>query len=135
MPTWWLTPAPTPCSAQPAPATSASSSPTPTPNLAGADSLDLLARAVTVVTAAGWRAVNVDCTVVLDRPRIAPIREQMERNLSEVVGAPVTIKGKRTEGLDSLGQGAHCWAVALVAAGSSGPPAPASSEGSTEEMG
>ena len=84
------------------------------PALSGADSLDLLARAVHVVAEAGWRAVNIDCTVVLDRPRIAPMRAEMERNLSEVVGAPVTIKGKRTEGLESLGQGAHCWAVALL---------------------
>lgn len=86
------------------------------PSLSGADSLGLLARAVAVVAEAGWSAVNIDCTVVLDRPRIAPIREQMERNLSDVVGAPVTIKGKRTEGLASLGQGAHCWAVALLSA-------------------
>ncbi len=84
------------------------------PDLAGADSLGLLARVVTVLADAGWAAVNVDCTVVLDRPRIAPIREEMERNLSGVVGAPVTIKGKRTEGLTSLGEGAHCWAVALL---------------------
>lgn len=86
------------------------------PALAGADSLDLLARAVEVVHEAGWAAVNVDCTVVLDRPKIAPLRARMEQNLSDVIGAPVTIKGKRTEGLASLGDGAHCWAVALLQA-------------------
>jgi 2-C-methyl-D-erythritol 2,4-cyclodiphosphate synthase len=86
------------------------------PALAGADSLVLLTRAVEVVQEAGWAAVNVDCTVVLDRPRIAPLRPRMEQNLSEVIGAPVTIKGKRTEGLASLGDGAHCWAVALLQA-------------------
>lgn len=86
------------------------------PALAGADSLVLLGRAVAAVRAAGWVAVNVDCTVVLDRPRIAPIRAEMEGNLSETIGAPVTVKGKRTEGLPSLGEGAHCWAVALLTA-------------------
>jgi len=86
------------------------------PNLAGADSIGLLARAVAVVAEAGWSAVNVDCTVVLDQPKIAPLRAEMEQRLSDVVGAPVTIKGKRTEGLDSLGDGAHCWAVALLTA-------------------
>lgn len=86
------------------------------PALAGADSLALLAKAVAVVADAGWSAVNIDCTVVLDRPKIAPLRDQMERNLTDVVGAPVTIKGKRTEGLSSLGEGAHCFAVALLAA-------------------
>lgn len=93
------------------------------PALAGADSLQLLARAVAVVGEAGWSAVNIDCTVVLDQPKIAPIRERMERNLSDVVGAPVTIKGKRTEGLASLDGGAHCWAVALLTASDSNPTA------------
>ena len=49
------------------------------PGLAGADSLGLLARAVRAAAEAGWAAVNIDCTVVLDRPRIAPLREEMER--------------------------------------------------------
>ncbi|MEL6980993.1 MAG: 2-C-methyl-D-erythritol 2,4-cyclodiphosphate synthase [Actinomycetota bacterium] len=86
------------------------------PALAGADSMALLAKAVAVVADAGWAAVNIDCTVVLDQPKIAPLRDQMQRNLTQVVGAPVTIKGKRTEGLSSLGEGAHCFAVALLAA-------------------
>lgn len=92
------------------------------PALAGADSLVLLARAVDAVHRAGWAAVNVDCTVVLDRPKIAPLRPDMERNLSRVIGAPVTIKGKRTEGLTSLAEGAHCWAVALLQATGVGDP-------------
>ena len=94
------------------------------PGLAGADSIGLLARAVAVVAEAGWSAVNIDCTVVLDQPKIAPLRSEMEQNLSDVVGAPVTIKGKRTEGLGSLGEGAHCWAVALLAASTDAVPAP-----------
>lgn len=84
------------------------------PNLDGADSLDLLAKAVSEVRQAGWAVTNVDCTLVLDRPKIAPLRSEMERRLGDVVGAPVTVKGKRTEGLASLGQGAHCWAVAIL---------------------
>ncbi len=84
------------------------------PSLAGADSLQLLARAVAAVQVEGWIVTNIDCTVVLDQPKIAPIREQMQHNLSAVVGGPVTIKGKRTEGLDSLREGVRCWAVALL---------------------
>jgi len=88
------------------------------PALAGADSLDLLRRAVADVRAAGWAPANVDCTVVLDRPKLAPVRAELERNLSEAVGAPVTVKGKRSEGLGALGrgEGALCLAVALVVA-------------------
>ena len=85
-------------------------------SLEGADSLDLLAKAVSEVRQAGWAVTNIDCTLVLDEPKIAPLREEMERRLAEVVGAPVTVKGKRTEGLTSLGEGAHCWAVAMLRA-------------------
>jgi len=86
------------------------------PALEGADSMELLRRAVTEVRAAGWVPANVDCTVVLDRPKLAPVRADLEARLSEVVGAPVTVKGKRTEGLGALGrgEGALCLAVALV---------------------
>ena len=86
------------------------------PALAGADSLELLRRAVASVRAAGWIPGNVDCTVVLDAPKLAPRRAEVERVLSDAVGAPVTVKGKRPEGLGALGrgEGIACFAVALV---------------------
>jgi 2-C-methyl-D-erythritol 2,4-cyclodiphosphate synthase len=86
------------------------------PALAGADSLDLLRRAVADVRAAGWEPGNVDCTVVLEAPKLAPHREEVQRRLSEAVGAPVTVKGKRAEGLGALGrrEGIACFAVAIV---------------------
>lgn len=88
------------------------------PAWAGADSIDLLCRAVAAVRAAGWEPQNVDCTVVLDSPRLAPRREAIHERLAAAVGAPVTVKGKRPEGLGSLGrgEGVACLAVALVAA-------------------
>lgn len=86
------------------------------PTLAGADSLGLLARAVAAVRSAGWVPSNVDCTVVLDTPKLAPRRAELEAGLAEVVGAPVTVKGKRPEGLGALGrgEGVACFAVALL---------------------
>jgi len=86
------------------------------PAWAGADSLDLLGRAVADVRAAGWEPQNVDCTVVLERPKLAPHRAAMCERLTVAVGAPVTIKGKRAEGLGALGraEGVACLAVALV---------------------
>ena len=83
---------------------------------AGADSLELLADAVAKVAEEGWRVVNADCTVVTESPRIAPRREEMESRLSGIVGAPVTVKGKRAEALGALGrgEGLACWAVALI---------------------
>jgi 2-C-methyl-D-erythritol 2,4-cyclodiphosphate synthase len=86
------------------------------PALAGADSLDLLRRAVAEVRSAGWEPGNVDCTVVLEAPKLAPRRSELEERLSGAVGAPVSVKGKRAEGLGALGrgEGVACFAVAIV---------------------
>lgn len=86
------------------------------PDLAGADSMGLLARVVSMVTE-GADIGNVAVTVVAEVPRLAPHRRTMEGRLSTVVGAPVSVTAKRAEGLGSLGrrEGVACWAVALVA--------------------
>ncbi|MEZ5377203.1 MAG: 2-C-methyl-D-erythritol 2,4-cyclodiphosphate synthase [Acidimicrobiales bacterium] len=87
--------------------------PDTSPEFAGADSLTLLASARAAVADAGWRVVNADCTVILDRPKLAPHREAMQQRVSEALGAPVSIKGKRTEGVEGLAGGVQCHAVAL----------------------
>lgn len=86
------------------------------PALAGADSIEMLRRAVADVRAAGWEPGNVDCTVILDAPKLAPHRDEVQTRMGEVVGAPVTVKGKRPEGLGALGrgEGIACFAVAIV---------------------
>jgi 2-C-methyl-D-erythritol 2,4-cyclodiphosphate synthase len=83
---------------------------------AGADSIALLANVTDRVRGAGWWPVNIDCSVVLEAPKLAPRREEMQARLSGAVGAPVTVKAKRAEGLGALGrrEGIACWAVALV---------------------
>ena len=84
---------------------------------AGADSIELLRTAASRVVDAGWRIGNIDCSVVLDRPKLAPVKDTMEQRLSEAAGAPVTLTGRRTEGVGALGRGEGivAWAVALVA--------------------
>jgi 2-C-methyl-D-erythritol 2,4-cyclodiphosphate synthase len=86
------------------------------PTLAGADSIGMLGQAVADVRAAGWVLQNVDCTVVLEAPKLAPRRDAISGRLSATVGAPVTVKGKRAEGLGALGrsEGVACFAVALL---------------------
>jgi 2-C-methyl-D-erythritol 2,4-cyclodiphosphate synthase len=86
------------------------------PSLAGADSIDLLRRAVAEITGAGWEPVNADCTVVLEAPRLAPHRRDMQERLAGAVGAPVSVKATRAEGLGALGrrEGIACFAVALL---------------------
>lgn len=84
----------------------------------GADSMVLLAEVVRMVRSEGWAAVNVDCSVVAERPKLAPRREEMQERLSTVVGAPVTVKGRRAELLGAIGrgEGVACFATALVEA-------------------
>ncbi len=88
---------------------------------AGADSLVLLALAVERVRAAGWAVVNADCTVVLDEPKLAPHRSAMQAALGRALGAPVGVKGKRTEGVAGLAGGVMCHAVALCVRADGGP--------------
>lgn len=82
----------------------------------GADSVALLAECVRRVRDAGWAPVNVDCSVIAERPKLAPHKAEMQTVLSRVVGAPVTLKGRRAERIGGLGrsEGIACLASALV---------------------
>jgi len=84
------------------------------PGLANADSVALLTAAAERLEEFGWQVVNVDCTIVVDSPKLSPHKEEMQSRLSEAAGGPVTVKGKRTEGLQGLQGGVQCHAVALV---------------------
>jgi len=79
----------------------------------GAHSLDLLT--VTLGNLYG-RVVNVDATVICEAPRLASHRAEMERNLGEVLSAPVIVKATTNEGMGWVGDGdgIACFAVALV---------------------
>ena len=83
---------------------------------AGADSLAILTRVVGLAAAGGWSVANIDCTVVLEAPKLAPHRAEMARLLGDVVGADVSVKATRAEGLGAIGrgEGVACWAVALL---------------------
>jgi 2-C-methyl-D-erythritol 2,4-cyclodiphosphate synthase len=81
-----------------------------------ADSLSLLAACVKLARVEGYKTTNADCTILAERPKIAPHREEMIARLSAVVGSPVHVKATRPEGLGSLGrvEGIACMAVALL---------------------
>ena len=78
-----------------------------------ADSLDLLRAVVGMVAGP---VGNVDATLICEAPRLGGDRAQMERNLSEVLGAPVSVKATTNEGMGftGRGEGIACIAVALV---------------------
>ncbi len=86
------------------------------PDHAGADSMELLAEALVRLQAVGGSVVNIDTTIVAEQPKIAPKKAAMQARMTEAVGAPVTIKGKRAESLGAIGrtEGIACWAIALI---------------------
>lgn len=88
------------------------------PKWKGADSIELLRQSAALVRAAGFAIGNVDCSVVCDTPKLAPQRAAMQQRLSEAAGAPVTVKGRRAEGLGALGreEGIAVWATAIISA-------------------
>ncbi len=82
----------------------------------GADSVVILSRVVELARGAGWIPVNADCTVMAERPRLAPFVDQMADRLAAVLGGPVNVKATTAEGLGALGraEGIACSAVVLM---------------------
>lgn len=91
----------------------------------GASSLDLLARVVNMVEGQGWRASNVDVTVIAERPKIAPLAGEMRKAIASVMGTEpgeVSIKATRPEGMGALGGGEGIACLAVAAVRRAGPP-------------
>ncbi|HYN84487.1 MAG TPA: 2-C-methyl-D-erythritol 2,4-cyclodiphosphate synthase [Pyrinomonadaceae bacterium] len=87
------------------------------PRWKDADSLQLLARVVWLAGQRGYRVVNADATVMLERPRLRPYMQEMRARLAEVLGVGldcVSVKAKTGEGLDAVGAGAAVTAQAVV---------------------
>ena len=85
----------------------------------GADSRVLLRAARDLLTAAGWRIVNVDSTINAQRPKMAPHIPQMVACVAADLQLPlecVNVKAKTAEKLGFVGreEGISCDAVALV---------------------
>jgi len=85
----------------------------------GRSSLEFLRAVREKVEAAGWVIRNVDATLLVQRPKIAPHAEAMKRNVSEALGLSagnVSIKATTTEGLNAegRGEGISAQAVALL---------------------
>jgi len=83
-----------------------------------ADSMQLLARAWERVRGEGWQLANIDCTIIAERPKIAPFVEAMRRSLATTLAleaSAVSIKAKTTERLGFTGRGEGIAALVVVA--------------------
>jgi 2-C-methyl-D-erythritol 2,4-cyclodiphosphate synthase len=89
----------------------------------GADSIALLQHVMELLSAEGLQVLNVDCTVVMERPKIAPYKQQIVERLAEVLGLPlrrVNVKASTGERIGFVGreEGVAALAIAsLVEAG------------------
>lgn len=93
------------------------------PRWKDADSMDLLAACAADVHAAGYRIVNVDATIVVDRPKLASFIEEMRANVARRLTLDrdaVSVKAKTSEGMGYTGDGTGIavYAVALLEAAS-----------------
>ena len=79
-----------------------------------ADSLDLLRTTLGMLTGP---VANVDVSVICERPKLAAHREEMEANLADVLGAPVSVKATTNEGMGFIGRGEGIAAIAVALVG------------------
>ncbi len=89
------------------------------PGLKGIDSLILLKRTMKLLEEKGWKVGNIDCTIALQTPKIAPYITEMEiriQNLAKSEPGTISVKATTTEHLGFTGreEGVQAWAVALL---------------------
>jgi 2-C-methyl-D-erythritol 2,4-cyclodiphosphate synthase len=87
------------------------------PRYRDADSLTLLQTVVTTVIAAGFEIVNVDCTIIVQAPKLAPHREAIRERLATTLGlapARVNVKATTGEGMGFVGRGEGVAALATA---------------------
>lgn len=85
----------------------------------GIDSTILLARVAAMIREAGWEIVNIDSTLLAQKPKIAPFVPLMRSRLAEVLQIPVdrvSVKATTTEHLGFVGrqEGLAAQAVCLL---------------------
>jgi 2-C-methyl-D-erythritol 2,4-cyclodiphosphate synthase len=93
----------------------------------GADSLALLRVTGQMIADAGFDIVHVDATIVIERPRIAPVREEIRAVLARALGVALTqvsVKATRGEGMGFVGrqEGAAALALATLQVRAGNPP-------------
>jgi 2-C-methyl-D-erythritol 2,4-cyclodiphosphate synthase len=87
------------------------------PRWKGADSLVFLRHVCGLATAAGYRIVNVDSTVILERPKLKEYRLPIRESLAKAMELPVdrvSVKFKTAERVGPVGEGRSAESQAVV---------------------
>ena len=85
----------------------------------GADSIELLKKVVKVISDKGYNVVNIDSTVIAQKPKLAPFIDDMRANIASALGVDkdaASVKATTEEGLGftGTGEGIAARAVALI---------------------
>jgi len=85
----------------------------------GMSGLVLLEKTIEVLKRAEWSIVNIDSTIILEKPKLSPYMTRIRENLSKVLDIDiscVSVKAKTNEGLSEIGSGdaIACRAVCLL---------------------
>ena len=83
------------------------------PKNENADSIEMLREVIAKITDLGWEVINIDCSVIAEKPNISKHKKEIENRISEIISAPFSIKGKHPEGLEQM-NGIACFAVSLI---------------------
>ena len=83
------------------------------------DSKILLTKVIGMIADRGWSVGNVDITIALQSPKLAPYIDSMRSSLAVIMKVPadrVSVKATTTERLGFVGRGEGCevWATALL---------------------
>jgi 2-C-methyl-D-erythritol 4-phosphate cytidylyltransferase/2-C-methyl-D-erythritol 2,4-cyclodiphosphate synthase len=84
------------------------------PEYAGANGSVFIVETLRLLSAAGWKVVNVSVQLIGNKPKLSPRREEVEAALSNLVGAPVSVGATTTDGLGFLGSSEGVGAVATA---------------------
>ena len=84
-----------------------------------ASSLDLLSRTRDIITEKGFMITNIDATLIMQKPKIAPYVDEMRRSIAKTLDIDidaVSVKATTTEGMgfEGTGEGASAMAVATI---------------------
>ena len=91
--------------------------PSDDPGLENVDSMALLRQTATMAMDSGWRPTHLDVTVIAERVRVSPHREEIRRRLADALALSeeaVSVKATTTDGLGFVGRGEGLAAVAVV---------------------
>lgn len=85
----------------------------------GADSIKLLEWTGKIINRAGYKIVNIDSTLICQKPKLLTFKEDMKKNIASALrldSASVSVKAKTKEGMDASGKGEaiEAYSVALI---------------------